>query len=92
MPKIVMQGPLTKQGAQVKNWKLRWFTLDSHSVLKYYGEQVCATLESIEGSRPWETPVALYQVLSKVVDLEARAPYGMNEAGSNSRATTALRH
>ncbi len=58
MPKIVMQGELTKQGLQVRNWKLRCtekgpknhcgtdlfpisgFTLDVHSVLRYYTDQV----------------------------------------------------
>ncbi len=40
MPKPVMEGFLTKQGQQVKNWKERYFTLDHLSVLKYYKSQV----------------------------------------------------
>jgi hypothetical protein len=35
-PRVVNRGWLTKEGAKVRNWKRRFFTLDSRSLLRYY--------------------------------------------------------
>ena len=39
MPTVVMEGYMFKQGAVVKNWKRRWFILDSHDNLRYYKDE-----------------------------------------------------
>ncbi len=39
MPTVVMEGYMFKQGAVVKNWKRRWFVLDSHDNLRYYKDE-----------------------------------------------------
>ena len=44
MVKPVMSGWLTKEGARVKNWKRRYFTLDTRHMLRYFKAEVSTLL------------------------------------------------
>ncbi|EDQ92479.1 uncharacterized protein MONBRDRAFT_3675, partial [Monosiga brevicollis MX1] len=42
MPAALASGYLVKEGAKVRNWKRRWFTLDRHGVLRYFRDEAAS--------------------------------------------------